>query len=743
MRVLTLAAVELRRYLRGGFLRRAAVGAILLVPLLYGGTYLWAFWNPDSRLDRLPVALAVDDVPAAVPSGTISAGADVAGQLRARKVFDWQLVSASTARSGVADGKYAMGLVIPRDFSSRLASAATGKAQPAVLELRTNDAVNYLATRLGSAVFAEVRAAASARATQAYLDQIFLSVDSQLSGVRKATSGASQLSTGLVRLADGSTTLARGAAKAAAGAGQLSQASSAAALGGTRVADGAATAANGAAQLDTGAGRLAAGTSELAAAAARMSAGTAQLTAGLRDLQAKSAALPAAAAGLAQGSAAVSSATRGASAGTQRASQDAEQLAQLAASLSQRLSSGLAGADPGEVASAIDAANVLRDQTAALTAALARQSVVERQVATSAATLDAAASATARQVPALPAGIRKATDAAAQLSVGSRALAAGSRTVQAGTQALHSGAAQLAGGTAQLGQGSSRLADGLQRANRGAVALADGSRRVASGASQVDGGLDTAVTGSQALASGLSTGVRNAPTLVGSTASHAAVMSNPVQLRTERQNRAANYGSGLSPYFLPLALWVGAWLAYLFLRPLNARAVAAGISGWRAALAGWLPVAALSLVQSVILLLVLRLGLGLSPARGVAFAGFLFLSGLTFAAILQMLTAVLGTPGRFAGIVLLVLQLVTSGGTYPVETEPALLRWISPFLPMTHMVRGLRASVLGGSEAAVLGPAAVLLAYLVGALALTSLAAVRARRWTPARLWPELEMVIR
>lgn len=57
-----------------------------------------------------------------------------------------------------------------------------------------------------------------------------------------------------------------------------------------------------------------------------------------------------------------------------------------------------------------------------------------------------------------------------------------------------------------------------------------------------------------------------------------------------------------------------------------------------------------------------------------------------------MLVCLLGAPGRLLGIVLLVLQLVTAGGTYPVETEPAPLRWLSPLRPMTHMVRGLRAT---------------------------------------------------
>ncbi|MGW7792305.1 hypothetical protein ACWGKX_33230, partial [Streptomyces tricolor] len=60
MRSPRLAALELRRFGRGR-LPRAALVALLVLPLLYGALYLWSFWDPYGRLDRIPVALVNDD----------------------------------------------------------------------------------------------------------------------------------------------------------------------------------------------------------------------------------------------------------------------------------------------------------------------------------------------------------------------------------------------------------------------------------------------------------------------------------------------------------------------------------------------------------------------------------------------------------------------------------------------------------------------------------------------------------
>ena len=79
-------------------------------------------------------------------------------------------------------------------------------------------------------------------------------------------------------------------------------------------------------------------------------------------------------------------------------------------------------------------------------------------------------------------------------------------------------------------------------------------------------------------------------------------MADPVQLASKDLHKAPNYGTGFAPYFIPLSLWVGAMVAYMLIPPLNRRALAAGASAWRIALAGWLPVVALGVLQTVALM---------------------------------------------------------------------------------------------------------------------------------------------
>ena len=81
-----------------------------------------------------------------------------------------------------------------------------------------------------------------------------------------------------------------------------------------------------------------------------------------------------------------------------------------------------------------------------------------------------------------------------------------------------------------------------------------------------------------------------------------------------------------------------------------------------------------------------------------------------------------------------------SGGTYPVQTSPGFFQVIHPWLPMTYVVGGLRHTINGGPAGPVVTAALVLLAFGLGALALTVGAARRSRRLTPAKLHPELTM---
>ncbi|HEX3004558.1 MAG TPA: YhgE/Pip family protein, partial [Angustibacter sp.] len=114
------------------------------------------------------------------------------------------------------------------------------------------------------------------------------------------------------------------------------------------------------------------------------------------------------------------------------------------------------------------------------------------------------------------------------------------------------------------------------------------------------------------------------------------------------------------------------------------------------------------------------------------------LVSVTFVALVQALNAWFGAVGQFLGLVLLVTQLVTAGGTFPWQTIPEPLHALHRVLPMSYAVDGLRQLLYGGLGSLATRDATVLAAYLLGALALSAVAARRRRVWTPARIRPEL-----
>src|SRR3546814_8326090 len=94
-----------------------ALVALLAVPILYGGLYLWANQDPYGSLSRVPVALVVQDEGATIDGTQRDFGDEVAKELLGGDTFDWHRVSASTAERGLADDTYDFTVEIPADRS--------------------------------------------------------------------------------------------------------------------------------------------------------------------------------------------------------------------------------------------------------------------------------------------------------------------------------------------------------------------------------------------------------------------------------------------------------------------------------------------------------------------------------------------------------------------------------------------------------------------------------------------------
>jgi len=143
-------------------------------------------------------------------------------------------------------------------------------------------------------------------------------------------------------------------------------------------------------------------------------------------------------------------------------------------------------------------------------------------------------------------------------------------------------------------------------------------------------------------------------------------------------------------------------------------------------------------IQVLALLAVLHFAVGLQFARPLGAVAFLALTVLAFSAVLQWVHAKFGVVGRLIALVLLMIQLTSAGGTYPVETSPGFFQALHPYLPMTYVVGGLRHLISGGPLATAWQAAAVLTAFGLGGLALSTLTARRMRVWSLRRLYPEL-----
>ncbi|WP_371659300.1 YhgE/Pip family protein [Streptomyces sp. NBC_00280] len=694
MRSPRLAALELRRFGRGR-LPRAALASLLLLPLLYGALYLWSFWDPYGRLDRIPVALVNDDKGASVAGKKLAAGADIVKGLHDSDTFEWHEVTAAEAREGVEDGTYYLSLTMPADFSERIASSSGDSPETGALQVRTNDANNYIVGQISRTVFGEVRTAASTKASRSFLDRIFVSFSDIHGQTVKAAKGADTLTGGIGKAEQGSKDLADGLKDAEAGSGKLVR---------------------GLKKLDTGAGDLADGSRQVATGtqtlADRVHGVSDRLGPFLKD--------------------------------NEKTIGDAAQLVADSAGTVRRNLGTLVKAAPAAAKGAHTASDTLngvyraRCETAVLPDAACADLKKARNAAADVATV-------ADDVNTLIA------DQNGDLDRLDRHLA----TLQKQAQALADRAPRLSedlddavrkvdklnAGAAQVAAGARKLHTGLSTARTGATTLDTGVGDLRTGADDLSGGMFKLADGSGKLAGGLHDGAGRIPDYDRQDRdARTEVMSDPVQLASKDLHKAPNYGTGFAPYFIPLSLWVGAMVAYMLIPPLNRRALAAGAPAWRVALAGWLPVAALGVLQTVALMSVLHWAIGLEMVRAAGTVGFLFLVTVCFAAIVQWLNARFGAAGRILVLALLMLQLTSAGGTYPVQTSPGFFNAIHPFMPMSHVVEALRRLITGGGLGPVWQACAVLAAFTAGALALTAVSARHRQVWTLDRLHPELSL---
>lgn len=687
MSALLLALSELRR-LTSGRLSRAALAALVIIPTLYAGFYLYANHDPYGGMKNLPAAVVVEDEGAALAGGErLDAGPRVGNDLVKSGTFEWHRVSRDEAVAGVASDRYAFALVIPRQFSANLASIADMQPQQGTLELVTNDANNYLTHAVADTVVKEVSR----------------SVAEQVS--RTAAS----------RMLEGYTTVHSAVGEASKGAGQLREGADKAEKASAELSGGAAKLRDGHAKLKDGATELAGGTRTASGGAGKLRGGSKQLVEGLQELDTKSSELPSKTSQLADGAEKVA---------------DGNAKVAAAASVFAKASS--------------DLTTDFTDLNGAYARDLKTLGFDDRQVQL----IMGASNRRLAQLKRSNGRIQETSGELTQLADGSRKVATGTRTLAVSATPLHEGIHKAREGAKKLDDGASQLEDGTAKLATGAQALADGEAEAATGAgkladgsTQMHDGLVQLRDGSIKLHDGLQEGEKLVPNpTVEQRKAMAQTIGNPIDVRHDSQADAGSYGAGLAPFFLNLSLWIGAYVMFLIVRPLSNRALAAGQPAWRVAMGGWIPPMLIGALQAVVVFVVVVVGLGVRAEHPLGVVAMLLLVSMAFVAILQALAARLGAVGKFLGLVLMIVQLVSGGGTFPWQTLPRPLRLVHQVAPMSYGIDAIRRLLYGGSLDALSADIAVVVAYLVVGLAFGTLAARRARVWSPMRIKPELSL---
>lgn len=668
MKALALLKSEIMQILHKRKLLIAIIG-VMTIPVLYSGTYLWAFWDPYAHLDRMPVAIVNNDEGATYNGQKLTIGKDLVKNLKKKDSFNWHFVSANRAKEGLKQQDYYLEIEIPKDFSKNATTLQSDHPKKLELIYTVNEGYNYLSSKIGDSAVEKIKEEVSNSVTKTYAESMFNNLKDVAKGLNKASDGAGDLYKGIGDAKDGAGKLAEGITSAKSGTDQLT---------------------NGAKSVQTGAQTmeqklevLAEKSTELLAGANKAEAVGKQISNGLDEATRNLPGLQNGAKQLSDGASKLSASIDKWKSGADKAKTGADSVNQgLQKLLDQVSTMENQTTDPIEKAKL----GLLKDN-------LTQLSQGSQQVADGVGDLAGSTAKIKQGSDALAVGAVGLNQGQEKLATGLNRLSDGAKQLVSGQDQLTQGLGQFQNGTNKLVQGSKQLTDGTSRLYNGQKDLQNGITQLANGSADLTGGMGKLVDGSKQLSDQLHNGAKDANDIKANDRVY-DMFAKPVNLKDERMNYVPNYGSGLAPYFLSLSLFVGAlMLSVIFPMYKPAAEPKSGFS-WFIGKTGI--ILAVGVGQALLADAVLLLGLGLEVKSVPYFIMLSIFASWTFMAIIQFLVAALDNPGRFIAVIILILQLTGSAGTYPIELSPKFLQMITDYLPMTYTISGFRSVISTG-----------------------------------------------
>ena len=230
---------------------------------------------------------------------------------------------------------------------------------------------------------------------------------------------------------------------------------------------------------------------------------------------------------------------------------------------------------------------------------------------------------------------------------------------------------------------------------------------------------------------GVSTAVDKANSEVGKLDGLSDYAAKPVDTETEYVQPVANYGSAFGPYFMGLSLWVGRLLIFFGLYFDYNRRIKMLTRESQRYILRTLAFSLISVGQGILLAFVIKSVLHIAVSHPLMLYAGSILTALTFTAIIQFCIINLGDIGKFLAMLLLILQLTSCAGTFPIETQNAFFRGINPILPMTYSTQLFKEAISGTIGSNYYHSAMIIAAFAVGFLTLTIVFSTMTRKADP------------
>ncbi len=683
------------------------VVGLVIVPCLYAWFNIAGSWDPYGNTGNLKIAVAnVDEgYKSDLVPVEVNIGENVTSSLRANDNFDWVFVNSKhDAVEGVRSGEYYAAVIIPKSFSADMMTLFSTEVKHADIEYYENQKSNAIAqivTEKGSnAVKSQVNETFTKTVTTIGLNTVESLLDS-MSG-DEASNFVSNLSK---TLGSSATGLRNASGTISAFSGVIDSSASSLKSTGELLGKTGTTSQSATSLLADAKSGLSDVEDALGTATSGVDSAISESVSGLDDVS--------------------SSVDSALDAGTAHADTTAKQLRSVAADINAQIDKTASTAQELKALSAKVDATKFPDVKAALDYAVsaltnlnASRSKVANSLTSSAESLEKGTSDVASTKKEVKAAIDEAKSSVTSVKGDYE------KNLKSQAGELKSSISNVASSSSSI---SSSLDDTVSNLSSAGKSLTADLERVSGKLSSTSGDLTDSAAKIEDLrakldAAAASGDISQIRALIGgNTETLASALTAPVTIDRKPVYHIRNYGSAMAPFYTILSLWVGSIVLAAMLKVQVKESFVRSLAPVRLHeiyLGRFASFALLGLMQATLVCAGDILFFGIQCEHPMLYLLTGWLASFVFVNIVYTFTVSFGDIGKALAVVLLVMQVGGSGGTFPIEMTAPIFQTIYPFLPFTHGINAMHAAMAGSFGAEYWIEMGILALYLVPSLAL-------------------------